>query len=100
MNYKACLGVSLCGELHRRHVLTMSQKALKDRGIDQMLDEARADNKEHDVEYLGAKAKCTHISSATPKVATLPLTLRRIQWRCIFQHSGGVTAQEAFTAHR
>ena len=28
------------------------QKALKERGIDQMLDEARADNKENDAEYL------------------------------------------------
>ena len=29
-----------------------TQKALKERGIDQMLDEARADNKENDAEYL------------------------------------------------
>nr|POE64874.1 mitochondrial distribution and morphology protein 35 [Quercus suber] len=28
------------------------QKALKERGIDTMLEEARADNKENDVEYL------------------------------------------------
>lgn len=29
-----------------------SQKALKERGIDQMLEEARADNKENDAKYL------------------------------------------------
>lgn len=28
------------------------QKALKERGIEQMLEEARADNKENDAEYL------------------------------------------------
>lgn len=33
-------------------MLISAQKALKDRGIDQMLDEARADNKENDAEYL------------------------------------------------
>lgn len=32
--------------------LTPAQKALKDRGIDQMLEEARADNKENDIEYM------------------------------------------------
>lgn len=31
---------------------TTFQKALKERGIDTMLEEARADNKENDLEYM------------------------------------------------
>ncbi|KAI5361308.1 Putative mitochondrial distribution/morphology family 35/apoptosis [Septoria linicola] len=38
--YKECLG-----------------KALKERGIDTMLDEARADNKENDLEYMKPSPK-------------------------------------------
>jgi TRIAP1/MDM35 family protein len=30
----------------------ISQRALKDRGIDKMLDEARADNRENDLENM------------------------------------------------
>ncbi|RMY92185.1 hypothetical protein D0861_02628 [Hortaea werneckii] len=44
--YKTCL--SSVNALR----LTPAQKALKDRGIDQMLEEARADNKENDIEYM------------------------------------------------
>jgi TRIAP1/MDM35 family protein len=33
-------------------VLIYSQRALKDRGIDKMLDEARADNRENDLENM------------------------------------------------
>lgn len=44
------------------HCLTLAlvfrkQKALKDRGIDKMLEEARADNKENDTEYLKPSEK-------------------------------------------
>jgi hypothetical protein len=38
-------------------VTDSEQKALKDRGIDQMLEDARADNKENDVEYLRPKGR-------------------------------------------
>lgn len=34
------------------HPDTISQKALKERGIDKMLDEAREDQKENDAEYM------------------------------------------------
>lgn len=37
--------------------LTDSQKALKDRGIDKMLEDARADNRENDVEYMKPSGK-------------------------------------------
>lgn len=51
--YKTCLSVShaffLCLRTASDWVL---QKALKERGIDTMLEEARADNRENDAEYL------------------------------------------------
>ena len=51
--YKACLSVCPTASAQAsRHKLTRKQKALKERGIDQMLDDARADNKENDLEYL------------------------------------------------
>lgn len=33
-------------------LLTFRQRALKDRGIEQMLEDARADNMENDTEFL------------------------------------------------
>ena len=39
-------------QIPRRVVLIVRQKALKERGIDQMLEDARADHKEHDAEYM------------------------------------------------
>ncbi|RMY36939.1 hypothetical protein D0866_03586 [Hortaea werneckii] len=41
--YKTCLS---------RKTDSCTQKALKDRGIDQMLEDARVDNKENDIEYM------------------------------------------------
>lgn len=40
-----------------QHLLanTLDQVALKERGIDKLLDEARDDNKENDAVYLGRK---------------------------------------------
>lgn len=38
-------------------MLIRMQKALKERGIDTMLDEARADNKENDIEYMKPSPK-------------------------------------------
>lgn len=35
----------------------MVQVALKERGIDKLLEEAREDNKENDVTYMGRKCK-------------------------------------------
>jgi len=35
-----------------RIMLTTRQKALKERGIDQMLEDAKADNKDNDAEYM------------------------------------------------
>lgn len=43
--------VFVCGTIVRT-VLTTRQKALKERGIDQMLEDAKADNKENDAEYM------------------------------------------------
>ncbi|RMY65270.1 hypothetical protein D0864_12141, partial [Hortaea werneckii] len=40
-----------CEPLFQQYKTCLS-KALKDRGIDQMLEEARADNKENDIEYM------------------------------------------------
>ncbi|RMZ08445.1 hypothetical protein D0862_03957 [Hortaea werneckii] len=40
-----------CEPLFQQYKTCLS-KALKDRGIDQMLGEARADNKENDIEYM------------------------------------------------
>lgn len=42
-----------------------AQKALKERGIDQMLEEARADNKENDTEYLkpSIRPSCAYSST-------------------------------------
>jgi TRIAP1/MDM35 family protein len=37
--------------------MILDQKALKERGIDTMLAEARADNRENDVEYLRPSGK-------------------------------------------
>jgi TRIAP1/MDM35 family protein len=58
--YKQCLSVSflpfptpfpfLLGNITDAN--TNSQRALKDRGIDKMLDEARADNRENDLENM------------------------------------------------
>ena len=51
--YKECLSVSFASAVVCCcSVLIRSQKALKERGIDQMLEETRADHKEHDAEYL------------------------------------------------
>jgi TRIAP1/MDM35 family protein len=57
--YKQCLSVSLSFLLLPPPTLiqttianTNSQRALKDRGIDKMLDEARADNRENDLENM------------------------------------------------
>ncbi|RMY09607.1 hypothetical protein D0867_08667 [Hortaea werneckii] len=36
----------------QRKTDSCTQKALKDRGIDQMLEDARVDNKENDIEYM------------------------------------------------
>ncbi|RMY76700.1 hypothetical protein D0863_01773 [Hortaea werneckii] len=41
--YKTCLS---------KETDSRTQKALKDRGIDQMLEDARVDNKENDIEYM------------------------------------------------
>ncbi len=40
-----------------RTTLTARQKALKERGIDQMLEDAKADNKENDAEYMKPSAR-------------------------------------------
>lgn len=45
-----------CEPLFRQYKTCLS-KALKDRSIDQMLDEARADNKENDAEYMKPSLK-------------------------------------------
>ena len=53
--YKTCLSVRYRPTPMSRTMPVPTnpiQKALKERGIDQMLDEARADNKENDAEYL------------------------------------------------
>lgn len=52
--YKTCLSVRSFSLAYSANTsrLTPAQKALKDRGIDQMLEEARADNKENDIEYM------------------------------------------------
>ena len=41
-------------------LLMVTQKALKERGIDTMLEEARADNRENDAEYMkpSIKSRC------------------------------------------
>ena len=61
--YKACLSVSPATRDFEVYVLTLPQKALKDRGIDQMLDDARMDNKENDLEYLKPSiiSRCKHV---------------------------------------
>jgi TRIAP1/MDM35 family protein len=38
--------------LFRKQCLTVSQRALKERGIDSMLDEARESNRENDAEHM------------------------------------------------
>lgn len=38
--------------LGQKETDSRTQKALKDRGIDQMLEDARVDNKENDIEYM------------------------------------------------
>ena len=51
--YKTCLSVCHLPPLCLAVMIAdRTQKALKERGIDQMLDEARADNKENDAEYM------------------------------------------------
>lgn len=60
--YKACLSVSaLLPYRLFEYLLTGSQKALKERGIDRMLEEARVDNKDNDSEYLkpSIRPSCT-----------------------------------------
>jgi hypothetical protein len=42
-----------------RKLFSQSQGALKDRGIDRMLDEARDDNKENDIANM--KRKCRYL---------------------------------------
>lgn len=52
--------------LHQLHLseclLTALEKALKERGIDTMLEEARADNRENDAEYMkpSIKSRCKY----------------------------------------
>ncbi len=45
-----------CEPLFKQYKACLS-KALKDRGIDQMLEEARADNRENDAEYMKPSIK-------------------------------------------
>lgn len=48
-----------------------TKKALKERGIDSMLDEARADNKENDAEYLkpSIRSSCMYVFRNIRKIA-------------------------------
>ncbi|TKA22375.1 hypothetical protein B0A50_08257 [Salinomyces thailandicus] len=45
-----------CEPLFKQYKTCLS-KALKERGIDQMLEDARADNKENDAEYMKLSAR-------------------------------------------
>ncbi|GKT55761.1 N-acetylglucosaminyl transferase component [Colletotrichum tofieldiae] len=40
------------------------QVALKERGIDKLLDEAREDQKDNDATYMGRKCECSFWASA------------------------------------
>lgn len=55
--YNKCLKVRESMNPSPQHLLanTLDQVALKERGIDKLLDEARDDNKENDAVYLGRK---------------------------------------------
>jgi hypothetical protein len=44
------------------HVLTVSQSALKERGIDKMLEEARDDHKENDAVHLQQKCELSFLN--------------------------------------
>lgn len=51
--YKQCLDVSGAGSYRKKiSALMPDQKALKERGIDKMLEEAMDNNKEHDAENM------------------------------------------------
>ena len=58
--YKTCLTVRLFAHTAVQRRLMIQQKALEERGIDKMIDEAKADNKENDMQYLkpSIKTKC------------------------------------------
>ena len=61
-NYKDCLTVVLSRFIGAASFkLTSIQRALKERGIDTMLDEARENNKENDAENM--RRRCTSTSA-------------------------------------
>lgn len=56
--YRKCLDVRVSALAHTQpESLTQRQSALKSRGIDKLLEEAREDNKENDNTYMGRKCK-------------------------------------------
>ncbi|OAA45420.1 Mitochondrial distribution/morphology family 35/apoptosis [Metarhizium rileyi] len=60
--YQKCLGVSLCQRVFKPpfsmvNRVYLLQVALKDRGIDKLLDDAREDNKENDTRLMTPKSK-------------------------------------------
>ena len=59
--YRKCLEVCTSAPKYAQlSSLTPMQTALKSRGIDKLLDEAREDNKENDSTYMGRKCKSRH----------------------------------------
>lgn len=61
MQYRSCLSVRCTTPLAGFHT-DSQQKALKERGIDRMIDEAREDNRENDVEHMKQSCKSSLLS--------------------------------------
>ncbi|KAK5734582.1 Mitochondrial distribution and morphology protein 35 [Elasticomyces elasticus] len=66
-----------CEPLFRQYKTCLT-KALKDRGIDQMLEEARADNKENDAEYMKPSALAPHVPNSDVKLMTICKNLTEV----------------------
>lgn len=59
----------------------ISQVALKDRGIDKLVEEAREDNKDNDALYLGRKCECFYGFMWLGTVLTHSLGELLVLWR-------------------
>lgn len=80
--YKMCLSVRCSNHVaFPASLLTALKKALKERGIDTMLDEARADNRENDAEYMkpSVKSRCNAPLSLMKSYADLPQSREMIE---------------------
>ena len=69
-NYKICLDVSMLVTLSLAKKADVLQKALKERNIDSMLEDARTDNKDTDAKHLKRKCKYTQLPFEESKSLT------------------------------